>query len=92
MAYFLIQPGQTLVSPVDARRFTADDKGIVQVSDDLQTQFHNMGATLWVEGPSINAEAEPAPAVVSDSPAGAPAKGAKGKKAGAPTEDTKAEA
>lgn len=92
MAYFLIQPGQTLVSPVDARRFTADDKGIVHVPDDLQTQFHNMGATLWVEGPSSTIKAESAPVVVSDPPADVPVKGAKGKKADVPAEDAKVEA
>ena len=83
MSFFLIEPGQTLVSPVDARRFTADDKGVVQVEDDLQTQFHNMGATLWIEGPSSAAEVEAAPVVVSDPPSDVPEKVAKTKEADA---------
>lgn len=89
MAHFLIQPGQTLVSPVDARRFTADDKGIVQVPDDLQTQFHNMGATLWIDPSApVEPEAEALPVVASD-PVEKPAKVHKAK---APVEAAKDEA
>ena len=68
MAHFLIQPGQTLVSTVDARRFTADENGIVKVDNDLQTEFHNMGATLWID-PSAPVEPETAPV---EKPAKAP--------------------
>ena len=69
MSFFLVQAGQVLQSPVDARTFTADAKGIVEVPDDLQPFFHNMGATLWVEAPSgIIPSAPTAPLVVSDPP------------------------
>ena len=79
MAFFLVQPGQVLQSPVDERTFTADDKGIVQVSDDLQTQFHNMGATLWVGAPADAPAAVAAPTFISD-----PAPKAKGTTEDAP--------
>ena len=89
MAYFLIQPGQTLVSTVDARRFTADENGIVKVDNDLQAEFHNMGATLWID-PSAPVEPEAeAPAVVVSDPVEKPAKPPKVK---APVEAAKGKA